>query len=121
MKRNFDKVIWVCVSDTFEEIRVAKAIIEGLGVPASGLSEFDSLMKQIQEYITGKKFFLVLDDVWDGDYKEWDPFFSCLKNGHHESKILITARDRSVALQLGSIDIIPVKELGEGECWLLFK
>ncbi|KAK9214455.1 hypothetical protein WN944_006447 [Citrus x changshan-huyou] len=121
VKRNFEKVIWVCVSDTFEEIRVAIAIIEGLGVSASGLSEFESLMKQIQEYITGKKFFLVLDDVWDGDYKKWDPFFSCLKNGHHESKILITTRDRSVALQLGSIDIIPVKELGEGECWLLFK
>ncbi|KAH9751841.1 hypothetical protein KPL71_014462 [Citrus sinensis] len=121
VKRNFEKVIWVCVSDTFEETRVAKAIIEGLGVSASGLSEFESLMKQIQEYITGKKFFLVLDDVWDGDYKKWDPFFSCLKNGHHESKILITTRDRSVALQLGSIDIIPVKELGEGECWLLFK
>ncbi|KAH9685802.1 hypothetical protein KPL70_014102 [Citrus sinensis] len=121
VKRNFEKVIWVCVSDTFEEIRVAKAIIEGLGVSTSGLSEFESLMKQIQEYITGKKFFLVLDDVWDGDYKKWDPFFSCLKNGHHESKILITTRDRSVALQLGSIDIIPVKELGEGEWWLLFK
>ncbi|KAH9751796.1 hypothetical protein KPL71_014443 [Citrus sinensis] len=121
VKRNFEKVIWVCVSDTFEETRVAKAIIEGLGVSTSGLSEFESLMKQIQEYITGKKFFLVLDDVWDGDYKKWDPFFSCLKNGHHESKILITTRDRSVALQLGSIDIIPVKELGEGECWLLFK
>ncbi|ESR45138.1 hypothetical protein CICLE_v10004042mg, partial [Citrus x clementina] len=121
VKRNFGKVIWVCVSYTFEEIRVAKAIIEGLGVSASGLSEFESLMKQIQKYITGKKFFLVLDDVWDGDYKKWDPFFSCLKNGHHESKILITTRDRSVALQLGSIDIIPVKELGEGECWLLFK
>ncbi|KAH9751840.1 hypothetical protein KPL71_014461 [Citrus sinensis] len=63
VKRNFGKVIWVCVSYTFEEIRVAKAIIE--------------------------------DDVWDGDYKKWDPFFSCLKNGHHESKILITTRDRS--------------------------
>ena len=98
VKRNFGKVIWVCVSYTFEEIRVAKAIIEGLGESASGLSEFDSLMKQIHEYITGKKFFLVLDDVWDGDYKKWDPFFSCLKNGHHESKILITTRDRSIAL-----------------------
>ncbi|KAH9685783.1 hypothetical protein KPL70_014089 [Citrus sinensis] len=121
VKRNFEKVIWVCVSDTFEEIRVAKAIIEGLGVSASGLSEFESLMKQIQEYITRKKFFLVLDDVWDGDYKKWNPFFSCLKNGHHESKILITTRDRSVALQLGSIDIIPVKELAEEECWSLLE
>ncbi|XP_024039287.1 putative disease resistance protein RGA3 [Citrus clementina] len=121
VKRKFDIVIWVCVSDAFEEIRIAKAILEVLDKSASSLGEFQSLMQQIQESIRGKKFFLVLDDVWDGDYKKWDPFFSCLKNGHHESKILITTRDRSVALQMGSIDIISVKELGEGECWSLFK
>ncbi|KAH9751782.1 hypothetical protein KPL71_014433 [Citrus sinensis] len=121
VKRKFDIVIWVCVSDAFEEIRIAKAILEVLDKSASSLGEFQSLMQQIQESIRGKKFFLVLDDVWDGDFKKWDPFFSCLKNGHHESKILITTRDRSVALQMGSIDIISVKELGEGECWSLFK
>ena len=27
---NFDKRIWVCVSDPFDEFRIAKAIIEGL-------------------------------------------------------------------------------------------
>ncbi|KAK9214451.1 hypothetical protein WN944_006443 [Citrus x changshan-huyou] len=107
--------------DAFEEIRIAKAILEVLDKSASSLGEFQSLMQQIQESIRGKKFFLVLDDVWDGDFKKWDPFFSCLKNGHHEIKILITTRDRSVALQMGSIDIISVKELGEGECWSLFK
>ncbi|XP_052297426.1 putative disease resistance protein RGA1 isoform X2 [Citrus sinensis] len=121
VKRKFDIVIWVCVSDAFEEIRIAKAILEVLDKSASSLGEFQSLMQQTQESIRGKKFFLVLDDVWDGDFKKWDPFFSCLKNGHHESKILITTRDRSVALQMGSIDIISVKELGEEECWSLFK
>ncbi|KAK9217880.1 hypothetical protein WN943_006510 [Citrus x changshan-huyou] len=75
VKRNFDKVIWVCVSDTFEEIRVAKAIIEGLGESkeTSSLSEFQSLMSHIHRSIGGKKFFLVLDDVWDGDSETTRP------------------------------------------------
>ncbi|KAK9217859.1 hypothetical protein WN943_006489 [Citrus x changshan-huyou] len=85
VKRNFEKVIWVCVSDTFDEMRVAKAIIEGLGESASGLSEFQSLMSHIHRSIEGKKIFIVLDDVWDGNYNIWDQFFFCLKNGLPES------------------------------------
>ena len=121
MKRNFEKVIWVCVSNTFEEIRVAKAIIEDLGESASGLNEFQSLMSHIQSSIKGKKNFLVLDDVWDGDYNEWEPFFLCLKNGLHGSKILVTTRNDSVARMMGSTNIIFIEQLTEEECWSLFK
>ncbi|GAY69104.1 hypothetical protein CUMW_269450 [Citrus unshiu] len=121
VKRNFEKVIWVCVSDTFEEIRVAKAIIEGLGESASSLSEFQSLMSHIHRSIEGKKFFLVLDDVCDGDYNKWEPFFLSLKNGLHGSKILVTTRNESVARMMGSTNIIFIEQLTEEECWLLFK
>ncbi|KAH9751750.1 hypothetical protein KPL71_014418 [Citrus sinensis] len=121
VKRNFEKVIWVCVSDTFEEIRVAKAIIEGLGESASSLSEFQSLMSHIHRSIEGKKFFLLLDDVWDGDYNKWEPFFFCVKNGLHGSKILVTTRNESVARMMGSTNIIFIEQLTEEECWSLFK
>ncbi|KAH9685810.1 hypothetical protein KPL70_014107 [Citrus sinensis] len=121
VKRNFEKVIWVCVSDTFEEIRVAKAIIEGLGESASSLSEFQSLLSHIHRSIEGKKKFLVLDDVWDGDYNKWEPFFHCLKHGLHGSKILVTTRNESVARMMGSTNIIFIEQLTEEECWLLFK
>ncbi|KAH9685795.1 hypothetical protein KPL70_014098 [Citrus sinensis] len=103
------------------EIRVAKAIIEGLGESTSSLSEFQSLMSHIHRSIEGKKFFLVLDDVWDGDYNKWEPFFICLKNGHHRSKILVTTRNESVALRMRSTNIISIKQLAEEECWSLFE
>ncbi|KAK9217852.1 hypothetical protein WN943_006482 [Citrus x changshan-huyou] len=121
VKRNFEKVIRVCVSDTFEEIRVAKAIIEGLGESASSLSEFQSLMSHIHRSIEGKKFFLVLDDVWDGNYNKWEPFFLCLKNGLQGSKILVTTRNELVARMMGSTNIIFIEQLAEEECWSLFK
>ena len=121
MKRNFEKVIWVCVSDTFDEMRVAKAIIEGLGESASGLSEFQSLMSHIHRSIEGKKIFLVLDDVWDGNYNIWDQFFFCLKNGLPGSKIVVTTRNVSVARMMRSTNIISIKPLPEEEFWSLFE
>ncbi|KAH9684966.1 hypothetical protein KPL70_013757 [Citrus sinensis] len=123
VKRKFDKLLWVCVSDPFEQFRVAKAIAEALGIPSSNLGEFQSLLKLISESITGKRFLLVLDDVWDGDCIKWEPFYLCLKNGLHGSKILVTTRKKSVASMMGSTDtdIITVMELTEEECWSLFK
>ncbi|KAH9750778.1 hypothetical protein KPL71_014007 [Citrus sinensis] len=120
VKRKFDKILWVCVSETFEEFRVAKAIVEALDGRESHLGEFQSLLKHIYESIAGKSFLLVLDDVWDGNYLKWEPFYRCLKNGLHGSKILVTTRKGSVASMMGSTDIISVKELAEEECWLLF-
>ncbi|KAH9750761.1 hypothetical protein KPL71_014002 [Citrus sinensis] len=121
VKRKFDKILWVCVSETFEEFRVAKAIVEVLDGRESHLAEFHSLLQHIYESIAGKSFLLVLDDVWDGNYLKWEPFYCCLKNGLHGSKILVTTRKGSVASMMGSTDIISVKELAEEECWLLFK
>ncbi|XP_052296727.1 putative disease resistance RPP13-like protein 1 isoform X1 [Citrus sinensis] len=120
VKRKFDKILWVCVSETFEEFRVAKAIVEALDGRESHLGEFQSLLQHIDESIVGKTFLLVLDDVWDGNYLKWEPFYRCLKNGLHGTKIIVTTRSGSVASMMGSIDIIPIKELAEEECWLLF-
>ncbi|XP_024039141.1 disease resistance protein RGA2-like [Citrus clementina] len=123
VKRKFDKLLWVCVSDPCEQFRIAKAIAEALGIPSSNLGEFQSLLKLISESITGKRFLLVLDDVWDGDCIKWEPFYLCLKNGLHGSKILVTTRKKSVASMMGSTntDIVTVMELAEEECWSLFK
>ncbi|XP_031282927.1 putative disease resistance protein RGA3 [Pistacia vera] len=119
--KNFNKRIWVCVSDPFDEYRIAKAIIEGLEGNASNLVEFNSLMLKIHESIKGKKFLLVLDDVWTEDYNKWEPFYHCLKHGFHGSKILITTRKETVACMMKSIDIINIKTMSEEESWVLFK
>lgn len=68
-----------------------------------------------------RRFLLILDDVWDGDYMKWEPFFCCLKNGLRGSKILVTTGKESVASMIGSTDIISIKELAKEECWSLFK
>ncbi|KAK9219047.1 hypothetical protein WN943_007686 [Citrus x changshan-huyou] len=122
VERNFEKRTWVCVSEPFDEFRIARAIIESLKPgSAKDLVEFQSLMQHIQECVAGKKFLLVLDDVWNEDYYKWEPFYKCLKNSLHGSKILITTRKETVACIMGSTHVISVNVLSEMECWSVFQ
>ncbi|XP_044497145.1 putative disease resistance protein RGA3 [Mangifera indica] len=117
---HFDTKIWVCVSNPFNEVRVAKAIIEGLECRTNDFVELESLLKCIRQSITGKKFLLVLDDVWSEDYNKWESFYHCLKNGSYGSKVLITTRNERVASIMGSVAPIRMEQLAQEECWLLF-
>ncbi|XP_044497262.1 putative disease resistance protein RGA3 [Mangifera indica] len=121
VKSHFDTRIWVCVSDPFDEFRVAKAIIEGLKCCTNNLVELESLLQHIHECISGKKFLLILDDVWSEDYDKWKKFYHCLKNGSHGSKVLITTRKKTVASTMESVNPIIMKELSEEECWSVFR
>ncbi|KAL5755915.1 hypothetical protein ACOSQ2_020661 [Xanthoceras sorbifolium] len=87
---HFEKRIWVCVSDPFDVLRIARAILENLEGHASSLSTLQSLLEKISESLRTKKFLIVLDDVWTEDYTHWEPFHHCLKNGLNGSKILVT-------------------------------
>ncbi|KAK9215494.1 hypothetical protein WN944_007499 [Citrus x changshan-huyou] len=122
VKKHFEKRIWVCVSDPFDEFRIARAIIEALKPgSAKDLVEFRSLMRHIKECVEGEKFLLVLDDVWNEYYSKWEPFYNYLKNGLHGSKILITTRKDRVARCMRSTKIIPIDLLSEKECWSIFE
>ncbi|XP_044480563.1 putative disease resistance protein RGA3 [Mangifera indica] len=121
VENNFDKRIWVCVSEPFDEIRIAKAIIQSLENYTSNVVELEYLLHCIRDSVKTKKFLLILDDVWTENDKKWEPFYNCLKNGLHESKILITTRKESVARIMKSNDIINVGELSNEENWLFFE
>ncbi|PRQ51238.1 putative EF-hand domain pair, P-loop containing nucleoside triphosphate hydrolase [Rosa chinensis] len=114
----FDKKIWVCVSDPFEEIKIAKAIIEGLdnvnNTPNS--NQLDPFMVRIKELIKGKKFLLVLDDVWNPNSSQWNELIKPLLEGATGSRILVTTRKEEVAQVMGATNqMIHLKALSE-EC-----
>ncbi|KAK4388532.1 putative disease resistance protein RGA3 [Sesamum angolense] len=74
----FELKIWVCVSDVFDEVRIAKAILESVKKESSDLKELESLLKCLKDCVSGKKFLLVLDDVWTEDYTKWEPLKTLL-------------------------------------------
>ncbi|XP_031276231.1 putative disease resistance protein RGA3 [Pistacia vera] len=120
VKTHFDKKIWVCVSKPFDEIRIAKAILESLGGDPSKLGELETILQHLSQDLDKNKFFLVLDDVWTEDFKNWEQLKDCLKCGSQGSRILVTTRKQNVAKTIGATNMILLGTLSENESWLLF-
>ena len=119
---HFDIKMWVCVSEPFDQCRVAKAIIQDLGGGNPNITELQSLLKIICQLIKGKRLFLVFDDVWTEDYTLWEPFRNAFKCGSQGSRILVTTRKSSVAKMMDSSSacMINLEVLSDEDCWLLF-
>ncbi|KAK6140851.1 hypothetical protein DH2020_025383 [Rehmannia glutinosa] len=119
IKDNFPVKIWVCVSHPFDEIKIAKAIMEALNMDTRNLSQFETLLQRIAKDISGNKFLLVLDDVWTKDDTMWKPLKVSLNNGSPGSKILVTTRNTKVARVMGStpMQTHSLTQLSDSDCW----
>ncbi|KAI3923206.1 hypothetical protein MKW92_048488 [Papaver armeniacum] len=105
VKTHFKLLMWVCVSDPFDRIKVAKAIIreatpddDGIKTDFTWNNLFDKLCKSVE----GKKCLLVLDDLCTSDpnnLKELIHLLGLLEQG---SRFLVTTRNESVVLALNS-------------------
>jgi len=110
---------WVCVSEDFSVLKLTKAILEEVGSKPDSES-LNILQTKLKERLQGKKFLLVLDDVWNEDYAEWVKLLTPLKFGAQGSKILVTTRNESVASVMQTVPTHHLKELTEYSCWSLF-
>ena len=124
VQAHFEKLIWVCVSNPFDQCRVAKAIINvadpKILKTITDDVELQSLLDIICNLIGGKKFFLILDDAWTEDFKLWEPFKDALRCGAEGSRILVTTRNVRVAKIMGSVHMIKLELLSDKDCWLIF-
>lgn len=87
----------MCVSEPFDVAKVAKEILEAVLGQTQKLVELDPLIEHIHEAIAGKKFLLVLDDIWNEDSSKWELLRRPLDGSGVGSRILVTTRNESVA------------------------
>ncbi|XP_065619289.1 putative disease resistance protein RGA3 [Quercus suber] len=72
VKNYFDKKIWVCVSDDFDDKRILRGILESLTSNPSQLESKNAILQNLQKELQGKRYLLILDDVWNEDLLKWD-------------------------------------------------
>ncbi|KAF9597614.1 hypothetical protein IFM89_020093 [Coptis chinensis] len=69
----FELKIWVCVYDPFDLERVAREIIEqATGGKPPNVGGWEPLHHRLCNSVKGKRFLLVLDDVWTKDANRWE-------------------------------------------------
>ncbi|PON47951.1 NB-ARC domain, LRR domain containing protein [Parasponia andersonii] len=111
--------ILVCVSQPFEIVKIAKEIIEQLIGQTPTVVGSEALIQRFHESIKGKKFLLVLDDVWTTRNNEWAPLEQVLWSGAAGSRVVVTTRNEKVAKMIGRMHMICLNKLSEADCWSL--
>ncbi|TQE03392.1 hypothetical protein C1H46_010957 [Malus baccata] len=103
IQKHFVLKIWICVSNIFELDILAKKILKADKRDKEERDKVDQLnMDQLQndfrKKVNGKKYLLVLDDVWNEDPHKWFSLMDLLRGGGEGSRILITTRTEIVAM-----------------------
>ncbi|CAI0454596.1 unnamed protein product [Linum tenue] len=122
--QEFNSRMWVCVSESFEvDVLVQKILEAATGGKQPGL-QLQTLASQLEGYISGKKYLLVLDDVWNFDLGKWEVLRSILNGGGSGSKILVTTRIENYATMMNRGSSHPphvLKGLSSPQSWSLLR
>ncbi|KAJ4746859.1 Disease resistance protein (CC-NBS-LRR class) family [Rhynchospora pubera] len=120
IQQKFDKIGWVYVPDDFNVQRVTANVVESMTQEPCFLTNLSALQEYISDLIREKRVFLVLDDVWNEDISLWElfqkPFMSA-----SSVKILVTARNESVAQIMQTMPTFKLGYLSEEQCWQIFQ
>ncbi|KAF5197405.1 Disease resistance rpp13-like protein [Thalictrum thalictroides] len=118
---HFEKRMWVSVSQTFTVEQIMRSLLKNLG-DGSVTDDKDELLRKIHQYLQGKRYLIVMDDVWSKDYSWWHRVSEGLPRGNGSS-VIITTRIEEVARKMGVTEerTHSPKFLSEANSWKLFR
>ncbi|KAM0053554.1 putative P-loop containing nucleoside triphosphate hydrolase, leucine-rich repeat domain superfamily [Helianthus debilis subsp. tardiflorus] len=125
VNRYFELRCWVYVSENFQLKEIMKKIIESIDKYECKLTQLDTLQYSLQNKLRGKKFLIVLDDVWieEDEKAKWDELSKTLSYGAEGSIVVMTTRSSTTSHIVSKVGELQY-ELGclsEEDSWLLFK
>ncbi|KNA13354.1 hypothetical protein SOVF_117760 [Spinacia oleracea] len=118
---HFDLKLWTCISDKFQIRKIIEDILENGSGENIYNQSFNTLVKKLHSLLNGKKYFLVLDDVWVEDFAMWAELRNVLSVGKAGSVILITTRNPKVASITETTESYNLDCLPDHVCWSIFK
>ncbi|KAJ9685557.1 hypothetical protein PVL29_017554 [Vitis rotundifolia] len=120
VKDEFDLRVWVYVYDQFDLVGITRAILESVSGHSSDSKNLPLLEDKLQKELNGKRFFLVLDDVWNQDPIRWSSLKKTLRAGALGSAVLLTTRHEDVASIMRTSPSYHLGELSDEHCWSVF-
>ncbi|PHT77982.1 hypothetical protein T459_16034 [Capsicum annuum] len=117
---HFDVRAWCTVDQEYDEKKLLVRLFNQVTGSDLKFSENIDIADKLRKQLYGKRYLIVLDDVWDID--TWDeltrPFPEVVKG----SRIILTTRQKEVALHgKGSTDPLNLRLLNPEESWELLE
>ncbi|CAH1435921.1 unnamed protein product [Lactuca virosa] len=123
IEKHFNVKAWLCVSVKVDIHTLLAKIYESFSgrKPTSNLKV--NLIKSLEEKLASKRYFLVLDDVWDEEGQYWEEFRKDMLyvNSQNGSGILVTTRKHDIGTPGMQMDSCPLKGLSDNHCWDIFR
>ncbi|KAL2326253.1 hypothetical protein Fmac_025311 [Flemingia macrophylla] len=111
---------WVCVSDEFDVFNITRAILEANTGSTDDSRNLEMVQRRLKEKLIGRRFLLVLDDVWNESRNQWKTLQTPLSCGAQGSIVLVTTRSSKVVSIMQSYKTHHLKQLQEDDTWQVF-
>lgn len=122
VREHFDLRIWIYVSESFDERKLTQETLEASDYDQSVAStNMNMLQETLSRVLRGKRYLLVLDDVWNEDLDKWHSYRAALISGGFGSKIVVTSRNENVGRIMGGIEPYKLQKLSDDDSWSVFK
>ncbi|XP_055807960.1 putative disease resistance protein RGA3 [Solanum dulcamara] len=123
IKQNFEKRVWLCLPEMSDTKSFLQQILESLTERKLEVQTRDIIVKKLRDELGGKRYLLVLDDLWRVDLPVWDEFMDSLRgvNTSTGNCILVTTRMKLVASTVAAVGPHMLEKLTEDQCWSIFK
>jgi len=120
-EHSFDIVLWAVVSKDFDKNKIMTDISNRLGIDESfwKRSSQEQRVAKIHERLKGKKFVLMLDDLWE-KLELQAIGFPVPKESNKKSKVVFTTRFEDVCAKMKAETKLEVKCLYDKEAFELF-
>ncbi|KAG4203914.1 hypothetical protein ERO13_A04G014866v2 [Gossypium hirsutum] len=117
IKESFDHKSWVCVSDDFDAVNITKTILRSLDADSRDENDLNLLQVKLKEKLSGKRYLLVLDDIWNESYSDWTILRAPFGAG---TKIIVTTRLEKVSSNVDSMKAFYLDKLSHHDCLSIF-
>ncbi|KAL5711862.1 hypothetical protein ACHQM5_014092 [Ranunculus cassubicifolius] len=124
---HFDARIWVSVVDDFGIQKITQLMIDKLSGGICDIGQLDLMQNNLKLLLNGKRFLVVLDDVWNDDREKWNELTQLFACGSKGSSVIVTTRLQTVVDNISSLSTLcvinptfVVQPLHEDEAWSLF-
>ncbi|GER52617.1 disease resistance protein RGH3, partial [Striga asiatica] len=111
---------WSTISQEYNSKRILLEVLHCIGCTGSEDSEYEELGKELYQSLFGRRYLIVMDDIWGTDaWEEVKRFFP--NNNNEGSRVLITTRSSKVAWELDGQDYFQMPFLNLDESWNLLQ
>ncbi|GER52646.1 disease resistance protein RGH3 [Striga asiatica] len=118
---HFDIRGWSTISQEFNSKRILLEVLDCLKNKGSEESEYEELGQKLYQSLFGRRYLIVMDDIWGTDAWEEVKRFFPISNDNEGSRVLITTRSSEVALELDGQDYFQMPFLKVDESWNLLR